>query len=72
MRSSLQAFECFVGYRREHWRRLVTVLEGLAQQKCRQSERTLRNNNHTQQHIIDVGDVPGHQVRILDYRTPLN
>ena len=26
------------------------------------------NSNYTQQHVIDVGDVPGHQVRIFEVR----
>lgn len=53
---------------------LLPFSEGLAQQKCRQSGQNLaQDTKYTQQHVIDVGDVPGHQVRILElHRTPSN
>jgi hypothetical protein len=38
-----------------------------AQEKCKMKwEIPAANSNFTQQHVIDVGDVPGHQVRILE------
>ncbi len=41
--------------------------EGWAQQKHKISGKTLAaNSKYTQQHVIDVGDVPGHQVRIFE------
>src|SRR3989442_1079962 len=46
--------------------------EGSAQDKFKISGKSLAaNTKYTQQHIIDVGDVPGHQIRILViHRTP--
>jgi hypothetical protein len=39
----------------------------LAQQKLRVSYTTPpQNTKYTQQHLIDVGDVPGHQVRVYE------
>jgi len=41
--------------------------EGSAQDKLKISGKALAaNTKYTQQHIIDVGDVPGHQIRILE------
>jgi len=41
--------------------------EGWAQQKHKISGKALAENaKYTQQHVIDVGDVPGHQVRIFE------
>ena len=38
-----------------------------AQEKCKMKwEVPAANSNYTEQHVIDVGDVPGHQVRILE------
>jgi hypothetical protein len=38
-----------------------------AQEKCKmKSEGSAANANYTQQHVIDVGDMPGHQVRIYE------
>jgi hypothetical protein len=38
-----------------------------AQEKCKMKwEVSAANSNYTQQHVIDVGDVPGHQVRIYE------
>jgi hypothetical protein len=38
-----------------------------AQEKCKMKwEVPAANANYTQQHVIDVGDVPGHQVRIFE------
>jgi hypothetical protein len=38
-----------------------------AQEKCKMKwEAPAANANFTQQHVIDVGDVPGHQVRIFE------
>lgn len=53
---------------------LFPISEGWAQQKCKQSGKNLaQDTKFTQQHVIDVGDVPGHQVRILEiHRTPSN
>jgi hypothetical protein len=50
------------------------ISEGWAQQKCKQSGKDLaEDTKYTQQHVIDVGDVPGHQIRILEiHRTPSN
>jgi hypothetical protein len=40
-----------------------------AQEKCKMKwETPAANANFTQQHVIDVGDVPGHQIRILELR----
>jgi hypothetical protein len=40
-----------------------------AQEKCKMKwEVPAANSNYTQQHVIDVGDVPGHQVRIFEVR----
>jgi hypothetical protein len=40
-----------------------------AQEKCKmQWEIPASNSNFTQQHVIDVGDVPGHQVRVFELR----
>jgi hypothetical protein len=39
----------------------------LAEEKCKMSGVVPASNaTYTQQHVIDVGDVPGHQVRILE------
>jgi hypothetical protein len=41
--------------------------EALAQQKQRVSYMTTaENSKYTQQHVLDVGDVPGHQVRLYE------
>src|SRR5437899_12112383 len=41
--------------------------EGSAQDKLKISGKALAaNTKYTQQHTIDVGDVPGHQIRILE------
>jgi hypothetical protein len=38
-----------------------------AQEKCKMKwEIPAANANYTQQHVIDVGDVPGHQIRIFE------
>jgi hypothetical protein len=38
-----------------------------AQEKCKiKWENPAANSNYTQQHVIDVGDVPGHQIRIYE------
>jgi hypothetical protein len=45
------------------------VSDALAQQKHQLSFKTLAENTTViQQHVIDVGDVPGHQVRIFEGR----
>lgn len=45
----------------------VGALEAVAQEKC---QRTLDNSGaksqYTEQHVMDVGDVPGHQIRIFE------
>jgi hypothetical protein len=53
---------------------LLPISEGWAQQKCKRSGAYLaQDSKYTEQHVIDVGDVPGHQVRILElHRTPSN
>jgi hypothetical protein len=53
---------------------LLPIPEGWAQEKCKRSGTYLaQDSKYTQQHVIDVGDVPGHQVRILEvHRTPSN
>ena len=53
---------------------LLPMSEGWAQEKCKRSGTSLaQDSKYTQQHVIDVGDVPGHQVRILElHRTPSN
>ena len=53
---------------------LLPVSDGWAQEKCRRSGTYVaQDSKFTQQHVIDVGDVPGHQVRILElHRTPSN
>jgi hypothetical protein len=39
-----------------------------AEEKCKMSSNVAAaNTTYTQQHVIDVGDVPGHQVRIFNY-----
>ena len=42
--------------------------------KCKRSGKILaQDTKYTQQHVIDVGDIPGPQVRILElHRTPSN
>ena len=52
----------------------VPSSESWAQEKCKRSGTYLPQDiKFTQQHVIDVGDVPGHQVRILEvHRTPSN
>jgi hypothetical protein len=38
-----------------------------AQEKCKMKwEIPAANSNYTEQHVIDVGDVPGHQLRIFE------
>jgi hypothetical protein len=38
-----------------------------AQEKCKVSEGVeAANSTYTQQHVLDVGDVPGHQIRIYE------
>jgi hypothetical protein len=62
------------------WRRTISTLpallmlcsftsvEALAQQMQRVSFKTLaENTKYTQEHTLDVGDVPGHQVRIYEF-----
>jgi hypothetical protein len=53
---------------------LIPVSEGWAQEKCKRTGTNLaQDTKYTQQHVIDVGDVPGHQVRILElHYTPSN
>ena len=45
-----------------------------AQEKCKVSEdATAANSKYTQQHVLDVGDVPGHQIRVYElHRTYAN
>src|SRR5258707_345626 len=50
---------------------ILSSTDAAAQQKQRDVFKLgLENSKYTQQHVIDVGDVPGHQVRIFEiYRT---
>jgi hypothetical protein len=52
----------------------LSMSEAWAQEKCKRSGVTLaQDTKYTQQHVIDVGDVAGHQVRIYEiHRTPSN
>jgi hypothetical protein len=49
----------------------ISATDSLAQQKQRVSYKSsAESSKYTQQHVIDVGDVPGHQVRVFEiYRT---
>jgi len=53
---------------------LVPLADGRAQEKCKQSGKNLsQDSKYVQQHMIDTGDIPGHQVRIMEiHRTPSN
>ncbi len=53
---------------------LTPVTDVWALEKCKQSGKNLaQDTKYVQQHAIDVGDVPGHQVRILElHTTPSN
>jgi hypothetical protein len=53
---------------------VIPASEGWAQQKCKQSGKNLaQDSKYVQQHMIDTGDIPGHQVRIMEiHRTPSN
>jgi hypothetical protein len=53
---------------------LLQIPEGWAQERCKQSGKNLaQDSKFAQQHAIDVGDIPGHQVRIVEvHRTPSN
>ena len=53
---------------------LIPTSEGWAQEKCKRSGSNLaQDTKYVQQHVIDVGDVPDHQVRILElHYTPSN
>ena len=53
---------------------VIPVAEGWAQEVCKRTGTNLaQDTKYTQQHVIDVGDVPGHQVRILElHTTPSN
>ena len=45
----------------------ISVNDSLAQQMQRVSYKSPADNaKYTQQHVIDVGDVPGHQVRVYE------
>jgi hypothetical protein len=50
---------------------VLTIPSGWAQQKVKISYKvTAANSKYTQQHVIDVGDIPGHQIRVYElYRT---
>jgi hypothetical protein len=45
-----------------------------AQERCKVSEETTAaKSTYTQQHVLDVGDVPGHQIRVFElHRTYAN
>src|SRR5262249_60547098 len=45
----------------------ISVSDSLAQQMQRVSYKSpVENAKYTQQHVIDVGDAPGHQVRVYE------
>ena len=44
-----------------------SISNASAEEKCKMNTSVAAaNNTYTQQHVIDVGDVPGHQVRIFE------
>jgi hypothetical protein len=46
---------------------LLGAQEVLAQEKCQMSwETSGANAKYTEQHVMDVGDVPGHQIRLFE------
>lgn len=45
---------------------MFTIANAGAQQHCKMSWEPPANTKYTQQHAIDVGDIPGHQVRIFE------
>ena len=46
------------------------LASGSAQERCKVDETALATNSkYTEQHIMDVGDAPGHQIRIFGLRT---
>ena len=48
---------------------LLGSFEAPAQERCKLSwEVPPANSTYTQQYTIDVGDVPGHQIRIFELR----
>jgi hypothetical protein len=51
----------------------ISASHSLAQQKQRVSYKSsAETSKYTQQHVIDVGDMPGHQVRVFEiYRVYL-
>ena len=53
---------------------LGNASEALAQEKCkRMIGRDAATSKYTEQHVMDVGDVPGHQIRIFElHRTYTN
>ena len=53
---------------------LIAAERAAAQEKCQESIRGLpENSTYTQQLMIDVGDIPGHQVRVVEvHRTHPN
>ena len=53
------------------WAMVLPSTDAVAQQKQRVTFKLAQENSkYTQQHVIDVGDVPGHQVRVFEiYRT---
>ncbi len=45
----------------------LSYAEGWAQERHKISFKSLAaNSKYTQQHVIDVGDVPGHQIRVFE------
>jgi hypothetical protein len=45
----------------------ISLSNVLAQEKCKVSEGPeVAKSTYTQQHVLDVGDVPGHQIRIFE------
>lgn len=48
---------------------LLAIPTVSAQEHCKMSWEPPADTKYTQQHVIDVGDVPGHQVRIFEIHT---
>src|SRR4051794_6885488 len=50
----------------------LSVSHGAAEEKCKISGSVaVANTTYTQQHVMDVGDMPGHQVRSSSCTTPI-
>jgi hypothetical protein len=48
---------------------VISFAPALAQEHCKVDEVILaKNTTYTEQHVMDVGDVPGHQIRIFELK----